>query len=55
MTTELTQNTIEIDGYILDSETGEIFGLAKQEFQVTDEKSADFLRRSWTEVEIVTK
>lgn len=52
MTTELTQNTIEIDGYILDSETGEILGLAKQEFQVTDEKSADWVLEKIMDAEV---
>jgi len=43
MTTELTQQTIEQDGFIIDAETGEILGLAKAEFHVTDASSADWV------------
>jgi len=43
MTTELTQQTIEQDGFIIDVETGEVLGLAKPEFHVTDASSADWV------------
>lgn len=52
MTTELTQNTIEQDGFIIDAETGEILGLVKAEFQVTDEKSADWVLEKMMDEEL---
>ncbi len=52
MTTELTQQTIEQDGFIIDAETGEVLGLAKAEFQVTDEKSADWVLEKIMDAEV---
>lgn len=37
------QNTTVIDGFIIDIETGEVLGHEKQDFRVTDEKSADWV------------
>lgn len=38
-----TQNTIIQDGFIIDADTGEVVGLEKGEFHVTDEASADWV------------
>lgn len=52
MTTEIKQNTTEIDGYVIDNETGEILGLTKSTFEVTDEKSADWVLEKIMDAEV---
>lgn len=44
-------NTVEQDGFIIDTESGEVLGLATQEFHVTDEASADWVLKKLTESE----
>lgn len=39
------QNTIIIDGMIVDADTGEVIGLAKQEFKVQDEESFNWVMK----------
>lgn len=43
MVQEKLQTTVEIDGMIFDTETGECLGATKPEFHVTDEKSAEWV------------